>query len=136
VAARALSFAVLALAVALFVDLFLHWSRGAEGFSRFAVTGWDLSGWIPVLTIALGLWELVRALGHRPGGRSAELVSFFLIGGVAVFVVATLVNLRWRGSYRVPWHGFGYGAWIALGLAPLLAAGGVVRLLEYRRLSR
>ena len=131
-----LSFAVLALAVALFVDLFLHWSRGAEGFSRFSVTGWDLSGWIPVLTIALGLWELVRTLGHRPGGRSAELVSFFLAGGVTVFVVATLVNLRWRGSYRVPWDGFGVGAWIALGLAPVLAACGAVRLLEYRRLTR
>ena len=135
-APRVLSLAVLALAVALFVDLFLHWSRGAEGFSRFGVTGWDLSGWIPVLTIALGLGELVRALGHRPGGRSAELVSFFLAGGVTVFVVATRVNLRWRGSYRVPWHDFGVGAWIALGLAPLVAAGGVARLLEYRRLTR
>ena len=121
--------------VAYFVDLFLRWGpvgQGAAGFSGWDVTLVLASG---ETVLALILVELSRVAGiwRTP---NASLVTCFFAAATAILALSGLVHLRWGGYYHLKFGSFGYGSWIGLVLALVLAAGAALRLDEHRPSSR
>ncbi|MDX6369172.1 MAG: hypothetical protein QOG93_674 [Gaiellaceae bacterium] len=114
--------------IAYFIDLFLHWSSASSGLDA-VFTGWDVSiaNTSGQSVIALLLVELLRVTGIWQT-RTSALLAFFLAAGTAVLVVTALAHVHWGGFYHVPLGEFGYGAWLALTLALVLAVGAVLVL--------
>ena len=119
---------------AFFVDMFLRWGpRQVGGGSFGTITGWELQiGNLGVVVLALALVELVRAAGLWRT-RTSALLGLMLGGAVAALGIGTLIHMRWAGPIRLQFDQFGYGAWIALGLALVVLAGTLVRLAESRQ---
>jgi len=121
--------------VAYFVDLFLGWGpvgQGAAGFS-----GWDLTLVLASgeAALALILVEFARVAGIW-STPNASLLTCFLAAATAILALSGLIHLRWGGYYHLKFDSFGYGAWVGLLLALVLAVGAAFRLDEHRPVSQ
>jgi hypothetical protein len=118
-------------AIAYFVDLFLRWGPGGEGLASFS--GWDIQLVLASgeAALALMLVEFARVAGiwRTP---TASFLSCFLAAASAILGLSGLAHLRWGGLYHLKFGSFGYGAWIGLVLALVLAVGAALRLDEHR----
>ena len=121
--------------VAYFVDLFLRWGPGGAGLAGFS--GWDIQLVLASgeAVLALILVELAR-IGGMWRTPAASLLTCFLAAATAILALSGLIHLRWGGYYHLRFDSFGYGAWIGLVLALVVALGAALRLDEHRPSSR
>jgi hypothetical protein len=113
-------------AVALLVSLFLDWyGVGGSGFGSEA-TAWTVFEIVDLLLAAIAVAALVGAFGPvvpRAGLSAPPPNAAPVLGGVALLlVVLNLINLPPAANDA----SLETGAWIALGGAVLMAAGGIL----------
>lgn len=115
-------------AAASFVSLFLPWI-GLEGNAQ---SGWTVPLCVEfgLLALALVLVELL-ALARAWTSRGFELVAFCLSAAAGLMGVSAIANLRWGLEFN-NFSVFQYGAWVGLGLAIVLIALAVLRLIGLR----
>ena len=116
---------------ALFIDMFLHWTRG--GGLGGSLSGWQLqlANQGGLLALGVVLVELTRIRGVWVTPTSG-LLSCLLAAATGILVVSGLINLHWGYSTGLKLSSYGYGAWIALALAVALLFGAWLRLEERR----
>jgi hypothetical protein len=114
---------------ALFVDMFLHWTRVGG-------LGGNLSGWqLPVMNQAgLVVLTLEPVEATRIHGvwrtPTSGLLGCLLGAATGILVVSGLINLHWGYPTGLKFSRYGYGAWIALALALVVLFGAWSRLEE------
>jgi hypothetical protein len=130
---RPLRFAMTALALAYLVVIFLPWvPRRVEAVSLTPLSGVETSWalWLSFFTgFVLFAWELGFAIrGSRAAG--ADRIAAVLAGTTAGLAIAGFFDAR---STTLPVlhedHSLAYGAWLAVPLIGLLAAGASVQAL-------
>jgi hypothetical protein len=113
-------------AILLIVSLFLDWFVAAPGFRGPGITGWDAFEVLDLILTFLALIVIVHAapaLARAVRSPDAPSGLFPVVGIVAfVIVAAALLNHPPAAQGRDPTT----GAWLALGGAALMAAGGIL----------
>jgi hypothetical protein len=113
----------------LFIDLFLPWQRVCIDFGGFGGGCASVSGFsglgilVAILLIGLLVWEgmLIAGVNVNMGTTSPAMISAIIAGAAALFtIILFLTRLQ----------AIGFGAWIGLILALVLAYGAYVRFNE------